>query len=317
MRGEPFRPEPPSPFPRTPPREPLSPRLRFLMRRKPVTCIIAQKSRNGAVMVADRRALRGYEAREQDKIEVLPSGMVVGISGAGFLADKLLAKLRKLPKRRDFDSALPPIEDIVGTLYKRYRPRFGYSNWEGVSALVMARDRFHSGNPRVAFVMQEGVSEEVNDFEIIGHGAPYATPFIKMLYSNDAGLEQMWRGAFYSISLIEGLELDESVGGLPSVVVLPRGSQPHIMTDEDLEKTEDSNVFDAHLNEWKYYTEWLVRKIAFKTWAVDRLHLSILDSEYHEPKDAFEKMVERLYDERTKEEEAKKATKSKSKGVSG
>jgi 20S proteasome alpha/beta subunit len=176
MRGEPpslFEPSPFDPDPIEPnPANPYN-NFRSLKRAKPLTCIIAQKSSKGAVMIADRRALRGsYEAVEQDKMFTLPNGVVIGAAGMKFMMDKFIPRIRRARGNRDLPTLVSAAEDIVRDLYQRYRPRMTRDTWGGFGVLVMGLDKIKSGEPTIYQILEEGYSEEIPEFEIIGHGGP-------------------------------------------------------------------------------------------------------------------------------------------------
>ncbi len=254
-----------------------------------MTCIVAQKSKNGAVMVADRRVLSGYEAEEQEKMFILPNGAVIGAAGGKFMLDYFLPQMKEI-EAKDFTSLAMKAEDIVSELYKRYRPRFGY-NWPGFGVLIMGLDKLTSGAPRIKLIEEEGFSEEVETYSIVGHGSPYASPFVRLLHEYDSSILHMWRGSFFAISMVERLELDESVGGLPDVIILEPDSKPHQMDFREMEKTPEGSVLDPHFNDWKWLSESYLKRVAFKTWeasAVDR---------YFKDDKTFEEFAEKVREE--------------------
>ncbi len=67
-------------------------------------------------------------------------------------------------------------------------------------------------------IYPDGVSERVVKYDIIGTGEPYVKPFIESLYYRDITLQEMTVVVVYVLGLIDELQLDYTVGGLPQII---------------------------------------------------------------------------------------------------
>lgn len=220
-------------------------------------------------MVADKRVLNGLEAEEMEKMFILPNGAVVGAAGGKFLMDDFLPQVKKV-NAKDFDDLISKAEDIVRRLYKRYRPRFGY-DWPSFGVLVMGLDKLSSGAPRIRLIEERGVSEEVESFQIVGHGAAYAQPFVRLIHEPEMTTVAMARGAFFAISMIESLELDESVGGLPDVIAIENGKAPKNVEFWQMAKTGLDNLIQSKEVNWIWLMKWLTQKAALDTFRTQKV----------------------------------------------
>jgi 20S proteasome alpha/beta subunit len=202
---------------------------RQLKRRTSLTCVIGAKCAEGCVIVSDTRVLREFEANNESKINKLWDKVVSAGEGNTAILDNFSAELAKskLPSTPDFGKVVKTIEDIAHVLQARYRPRIGM-DYE-FQALVMGLKNFDKGDPYLRRVYGEGISEEVKDFAIIGHGAPYVTPFFKLLYDRMLSVNELAVLGYFVISTIVFLGLDQTVGfgqyG-PEAVVLKPNEEP-------------------------------------------------------------------------------------------
>lgn len=149
-----------------------------------MTCVIGAKCAEGCVIVSDTRILREFEAFNESKIHILWDKVVTAGAGNTAILDNFAAELSesKVPDTPDFGKVVKVIEDIAHGLQARYRPRLG-SDYD-FQAMVMGLQKFDSGDPYLRLVHGEGVSEDVENYAIIGHGAPYIAALFRLLYDN-------------------------------------------------------------------------------------------------------------------------------------
>lgn len=183
-----------------------------MKRKKPLTCIIGAKCADGCAIIADTRVLREFQSSNESKISVLWDKVTVAGEGSTAVLDNFVEELSRfaLPDNPNFGKVARIIEDMAHTLQARYRPRIA-EEFE-FSALVMGLKSFNAGDPHVRLVYSEGISEEVKDFAIIGHGAPYAVPFFRLLYDNMLTVNELAVLGFFTIASVSFLGLDETVG---------------------------------------------------------------------------------------------------------
>ncbi len=93
-----------------------------------MTLIIGTRCTNGIVLAADRKIIRGGEADYRDKV-FETGNVVLAFEGPTGICDDFLLLLRsELDRTRGFTSIYEmklAVEDIVGDLSRRYRPRLG------------------------------------------------------------------------------------------------------------------------------------------------------------------------------------------------
>lgn len=197
-----------------------------------MTCVIGAKCAEGCVIVSDTRVLREFEASNESKINLLWDKVVTVGEGNTAVLDNLAAELSKseLPSTPDFGKVVKIIEDIANNLQARYRPRIE-SDYE-FQALVMGLQNFNNGDPYLRRVHGEGISEEVKNLAIIGHGAPYVAPLFNLLYDNMLSVNELAVLGYFAISSIVFLGLDQTVGFTqlgPEAVVLKSNEEPRFL----------------------------------------------------------------------------------------
>lgn len=200
------------------------------LRRPLLTCVIGAKGADGSVIIADTRVLRNeYEANNESKINLLWDRAVLAGAGATAILDKLAEKVNTLPAPSNptFAQIEETIEDIAAKLRERYTPRLG--TWDSrFDVIFMGLRDFDKGDPNLRLVTHLGVSEEVKDFAIIGHGSQYAMSIFKLLYSNMLTANELGVLGYFTIASIVAMGLDQSVGvgqlGPEAVVLLTDGA---------------------------------------------------------------------------------------------
>jgi len=217
------------------------PKYRYLKRKNLLTCIIGAKCAEGTVIISDTRVMREYEANNESKIHLIwePKPKVV-VAGAGTTAliDKFAEAISKskIPLTLDFSKVVETVEDIVFNLRERYEPRI-QEDYD-LQALIMGLQDFEKGDPYLRLVHGNGISEDVKDYAIIGHGAPYVAPLFRLLYDNMLTVSELAVLGYFAISSIVFLGLDQTVGISqlgPETVVLKSNEEPHFLNPLDNE----------------------------------------------------------------------------------
>ena len=216
-------------------------KYRYLKRRKLLTCIIGAKCAEGTAIISDTRVMRQYEANNESKIHLIwePNPKVV-VAGAGTTAliDKFAEAIgkSKIPSTLDFTKVVETIEDIVFNLRERYEPRI-QEDYD-FQALIMGFQDFDKGDPYLRLVHGDGISEDVKDYAIIGHGAPYVTSLFRLLYDNMLTVSELAVLGYFAVSTIVFLGLDQTVGITqlgPESVVLKSNEKPCFLNPLDHE----------------------------------------------------------------------------------
>ena len=212
-----------------------------------MTCVIGAKCAEGCVIISDTRILREFEATNESKINLLWEKVVSVGAGSTAMLDNFSTELAEseIPNEPNFTMIVKKIEDITHKLLARYRPRIGEDS--DFEALVMGLKNFDTGDPYLRHVYSRGFSEEIKDFAIIGHGAPYTASFFKLLYDNMLSVNELAILGYFAISLTVGLGLDQSVGfgklG-PEVVLLKPDEKPQFLNPFN----QDFNVVRGSLS---------------------------------------------------------------------
>jgi hypothetical protein len=188
--------------------------------------------------------MRGAECSFEPKISEPFKGFVVGASGISGLMDKFLQEMNvwlsdpELKKKslgwREF---LYGLEDIAWGLFQRYDQRLSVQEDVEIGACdfdVLIGCKEYLDKAKLYHLYRNGFSNEVKGFDIIGHGYPYALPFIKTLYRDDLKMSQAVKISAFALKLIDEANIDVTVGGEPQIWQVP-----HRETDETRELTKD------------------------------------------------------------------------------
>ncbi len=144
------------------------------------------------------------------------------------MLDKFAERLdrSRIHRLRDSEAIIEELEDILRGIEQRYRERLG-RNYV-LDAVVTGLDRFDRGEPYLRHVFDDGTSENVRAFEIIGHGREYASTLFKLLYRSDLTATELGVLGWFTISTVCALDLDQTVGVPetgPEVVILRNNEQ--------------------------------------------------------------------------------------------
>lgn len=201
------------------------------------TLIVGAKCKNGVVIAADRRVMRGTEYSEEKKIYKFGK-VVISFSGLTGLKDKFLGTVEQVlrsARALNLSEAIIGVEDTMAALSERYEKRLG----EGVrtTALLAGLENLYSGEAKLYHVLGNGYAEEIR-FLCIGHGQNYATSIAQGLYQPNLSLEKMAEVAIFLIGWVENV--DSSVGGIPDVVLVEKDKEIKEMEKEKIKKIYDN-----------------------------------------------------------------------------
>ncbi len=203
-----------------------------------LTCVIGAKGADGSVVISDMRIMREYEASIESKIHKLWDRAILVGAGSTPLLDKLAEAIRasEMPAKRDASAIARFTEDIAYQIRSTYEPRMGVGY--DFEAILMGLERFDKGDPFLRRILGVGISEDIKEYAIIGHGAPYAATLFRLLYDEMLTAEELGVLGSFVISLIARLNLDQTVGfgelG-PDIVVLKPDQEPHWMNPSSQE----------------------------------------------------------------------------------
>ena len=215
------------------------------VRRKLLTCVIGAKGADGSTIVADTRIMREYEATNESKFHILWDRVALAGAGTTALLDDFASAIKdsKIPIAPSFGKTVQLIEDTMYALQERYRPRLG-SEYD-LETIVMGLENFDKGDPYLRLVHGKGISEDIKDFAIIGHGAPYVATIFRLLYDPMLTAIELGVLGYFSIQSIVQLGLDQTVGVGPlgpETVVLATNGEPRFLNplEKEFSKASES-----------------------------------------------------------------------------
>lgn len=202
-------------------------------RRRLLTCVIGAKGADGSVVISDMRVTREDEVTHESKVHVLWDRAILVGAGSTPLLDKLADTLRasEVPATRDVTAIGKFAEDIADQMRRTYEARMGMAY--DFEAILMGLEKFDKGDPYLKRILSSGLSEHINEYAVIGQGAPYAKTLFKLLYDEMLTAEELGVLGSFVVSLIVRLGLDLSVGFTeigPDVVVLKPDEEPYWMS---------------------------------------------------------------------------------------
>jgi 20S proteasome alpha/beta subunit len=217
-------------------------------RKKLTTCIIGIVCKDGVVLAGDRKVLRGAECSFEPKISEPFPGFVVGASGISGLMDKFLYQTHVFlnsaeakEKKYGWKEFLETLEDITYSLFKRYDARLSVNEQVEVGACdfdVLIGCKEYQNKAKLYRLYRNGFSSEIKRFDIIGHGYPYALPFVKALYKDELNMTQAVKISGFALKLIDEANIDLTVGGEPQIWMIPddEKQQPRELAKEEVNK---------------------------------------------------------------------------------
>lgn len=211
-----------------------------------MTLIIGARCKDGVVIGADRRGMRGAEPSDEKKLFNI-DGIVVGVAGITGIRDDflLLMKRREIGTRlRDLYEVKLEVEDMVKLFSDRYGPRFPGDGGQQIQALLVGLESVRTGKAKLYNIFGVGFGEEVS-FLCIGHGSPYATSLGKFMYDQNLSTDEMAEVIVFLISWVKE-DLDTLVGGTPDIMLLKDNKSGFTA----FERTK-INVIEKHVKEMK------------------------------------------------------------------
>ena len=157
------------------------------------TLLIGVRGKDGVVLGADRKAMRGGETDFENKVKTMKvRGAPITFAGAGVVGviddfievfEKTLAANIQAGKVSSLLSIKMIAEDLVEKTEERYGPKLGeyplHFLFGGLSEL-------RKGVARLYEIGSRGFGQKVKYTALVGHGSPYARTIAKYLFPRDA-----------------------------------------------------------------------------------------------------------------------------------
>lgn len=209
------------------------------------TLIIGAKCRDGIVLGSDRKIQRGGETSYANKIFEFDVGgkTLFAAEGLTGIRDDFFYLLESaIASRRVIDTLYEVkllVEDIIVNLTERYTERVRDSSPVGV--LMGGLEKLNEGNAVVYYIHGVGYGEQVS-FRCSGHGGQYAYSIAKFLCGPNIcerlDTDEIAKRIAYIISWVSE-DIDSTVGGLPSVVIMKNGdASVNYMANQLLEQIQ-------------------------------------------------------------------------------
>ena len=204
-----------------------------------MTLIIGSRCKDGVILAADQKVIRGGEVDYQQKI-FESAGLLLAFEGlTGLVPDFLTLLDGERYQAGDFSSlyhAKVVMEDIVKGFSDRYAERLEGAVPFGVSTAGL---RDIDDGPADLYYIHPGGYGEAVQFHCSGNGAPYAYSIATHLMSRDNSCNVNAARAAFVISWVASV--DHTVGGTPQVAILrdnrpkPQYLNPQIVSDLSLQ----------------------------------------------------------------------------------
>jgi len=225
-----------------------------------MTLIIGARCKDGVVLVADSKAIRGDEERyEQKMIGFFENNVILATAGSANLLDKFIRQIdldientrNQLPENKRAEPVFKNKEDFL--LYLERKIRFFRNEYsqDGVSLDLLAG---FTGTKSSLHVLGTGSpsESEIHDYLAIGHGAPYSKLVMKTLWKPEMDIIQCGSLVLTVLHMITNLSLDLTVGGQPNIVLIPDNQIARGLSPEESEEIEGNvkkivNYFNTFL----------------------------------------------------------------------
>lgn len=196
------------------------------------TLIIGVRGKDGIVLGADTKTVRGQETDYEEKVKsiiTIHKAPIVfaGAGAVGVIEDfiEIFEKTLRTNLREGKIASLLTIkviaENLVAKAEERYGPKLGqpplHFIFGGLSEL-------NTGEARLYEIGSPGYGEKIKYCSLVGHGSPYARTIAKYLFPRSKGVvplsckEIVPRIATCIYWIRE--EIDDSVGGEPQIVYI-------------------------------------------------------------------------------------------------
>ena len=183
-----------------------------------MTYILGARCTDGVVLVSDSKVSGGNTPLYEEKLtEVLTSLAVMGGSGPGGLIERFLKEIKTQVDNNQIESdedLINFIEDRSLELSQKYARRIGH-----FGVLIGVRSGYESELHNL--FTQNGFMEPVKKYATIGSGEPYGAFLLKYLWHEDMSMMDFASLGYFLIRYVTNSELDDSVGGDPTVWFIP------------------------------------------------------------------------------------------------
>lgn len=222
-----------------------------LKRQKNLTIVIGAKCKDGVVLIADSKVLRGTDYSYEAKIDSQMRGIVYGASGTTAFFDKfkrhLISQRQRLAKEKNRSVSEPAFDNleefliVCERILRFYKKEYKLKQEPALQLLIGVQ----AGNQAFLHFLDttECIEEEIKKYLVIGHGEPYATPLMKIFCREDMNMKQVAILGCFIIRLIEEVGMDLTVGtwgGEPQIWFIPNDSDDYNVSQTSTEYAEIS-----------------------------------------------------------------------------
>lgn len=183
-----------------------------------MTLLIGGRGKDGVVLGADQKIMRGGEPSYAPKIHQINDVLFATEGLTGLADDFLLIFKQEASMKKGFSSlydAKTVAEDVVSELTKRYRDRLEDSY---MGAILVGLESITSGPAKMYYIHPQGYGETVT-FRCTGSGGEYAMSLAKFVHREGESIEENARRIAFVIHWVSET-LDAHVGGTPQVAIL-------------------------------------------------------------------------------------------------
>lgn len=244
-----------------------------------MTCIIGGKCKDGVVLIGDKKIINEVtnQAEYEEKLFIFEKDnfyypIVVGSSGTVGLYDKFKTEaIESLEEIRSpgFDSRgfdkgfdthvsgmiysyssevngtnkeviLDPYLERLEDIIKKYKKRY---IGERFDVLFAAQVKFKGAVLR--YISENGLSEDMDKFKVIGSGEVAASVFLKAINPNNVSMREFAKWGFFIIRYIEEYGIDNMVGvgrDKPQIYFIPNEGHLDKADTAFLNECEDSKI---------------------------------------------------------------------------
>jgi len=213
-----------------------------------MTCIIAVRGSNGVVLAADRLEVQGNRTRKRDKIQAFPGRedqkplICTGFAGVTGFRDKLWNALRTqlsagfmTGNLETLEDVMMGIEDVSSWLFEKRFSQAGRPPSSIYGSLTVGLKNLNYGEASIRKLHPQGFSERIYDYDGIGSGGPYGVSLLKLVHGESKSIDELAKDCIATIVLIEEMDIDRNVGGLPDIVKVRDEEGIEVLDQEDIE----------------------------------------------------------------------------------
>ncbi len=199
-----------------------------------MTLVIGIKCVDSVILAGDRKVMRETECLEEKKIVSPFENFVLGYSGHTVYMDYLISRISdysNIPNEKkawkDFCNFL---EDSTYELNKKYESRMNNLSFDTLFSVKLRTNSAYLFHLHIG-----GYRQKVKNFDIIGHGAPYALPFLRAVYSPEITMDQVIKLCIFILKLIDKCDVDTTVGGKPQIYQIPDNGDIKEVSEEEID----------------------------------------------------------------------------------